>query len=139
MKKRDRRFNQKILTMGAPLSIETAHLARPRDDEHLHGYFVGGKIVIGDHVPEPLKHTVFMHELLHAVDEQVQGVGVTRRAISHDWIINASPLIVAFLIEAGFWKDGPTLRELDKAMRNERRKDGRSRRRRTSATGGGGT
>lgn len=125
MKKRDRRFNQKITTLGAPLTVSV----KPMDPErHEHGYFLDGDIVIGEHVPEPLKHTVFMHEVLHMVDQQMVGLGITKRQLPHVWIINASAYLVAFLIEAGFWKDGPTLKELDVAMRSEQRKDQRRRR-----------
>lgn len=126
MKKRDRRFNQKITTLGDPITVSVSKTENPERREH--GYFLDGNIVIGEHVPEPLKHTVFMHEVLHMVDQQLVGMGVTKRQIPHDWIINASPLLVAFLVESGFWKNGPTMKELDTAMRSEWRKDQRRQR-----------
>jgi hypothetical protein len=116
----DTRFGQTIKTLGEPVTISVGKTSSDEtgsDDGH--GYYdpTTGAIVIGDHVPDPLRHVVFMHEVLHLVDLQLKGMGITKRCIPHEWIINASPLLVAFLIESGFWRNGPTLRELDKAMR----------------------
>lgn len=123
-RKVDRRFFQTVKGLGAPIKI-TVEPMRP--DAREHGYYVAGRIAIGEHVPDALKPSILVHELLHMVDEQMQGLKITKRPIPHAWIINASPLILAFLVQAGFWKDGPTLAEMNKAMLTEMKKDKRLR------------
>jgi hypothetical protein len=112
----DPRFNQTITGLGAPITIETRALDESKND---HGFFLDGTIVIGEHVPEPLKHTVFMHEALHLVDQQLVGLGVTKRQLPHAWITEGAPLLTMLLIAAGFWKDGPPLKELISVGRRE--------------------
>lgn len=120
-------YNQKVSGLGAPISISIEKL---NPDASEHGYFLGGRIVIGDHVPQALRPVILVHEMLHMVDQQIVGMGIQKRQIPHDWIINVSPLIAAFLIQAGFWKGGPTLKQLDTAMRAEMLKDRRAGQRR---------
>ncbi len=120
--KNDPRFMQSVKGLGEPIGIALGDIRGGRDG---HGYYDPAEmsITIGEHVPLPLRHVILLHEALHLVDHQLIGAGVTKRQIPHEFINQGSPLLLAFLTQAGFWKNGPTLRELDTAMRAEQRKD----------------
>ena len=120
--KNDPRFIQTVKGLGEPITIALGDIRSGRD---AHGYYDPSTmgITIGEHVPAPLRHVILLHEAMHLVDAQLIGAGVTKRQIPHEYINCGAPLLLAFLTQAGFWRNGPTLRELDTAMRAEHRKD----------------
>jgi hypothetical protein len=69
------------------------------------GYFDErtGRIVIGSEQPEPGKHIVLLHELLHLVDATMRQAGVTKRRADHRWIESAAPNLLALLVLSGLY------------------------------------
>jgi hypothetical protein len=78
-----------------------------------------GEIVIRPNQPEPGKHVVLMHELLHMVDDLLVQQGITKRRMPHDWITHAAPNLVGLLAAAGLYR-GVTPRQFQRFVRSRR-------------------
>lgn len=89
-----RPFLRRTRRLGAPLSVR---LGTP--DPGALGHFDphAGEIVIDPAQSHVARMTVLVHELLHAVDEQLVASGITRERINHTWITYAAPHLLAAL------------------------------------------
>ena len=94
MSRRRSVFRQTTRRLGAPLSVR---LGTP--DPGTLGHFDPrtGEIVIDPVQSHVARMTVLVHELLHAVDEQIVASGITRERINHEWITHAAPHLLAAL------------------------------------------
>jgi hypothetical protein len=68
------------------------------------GHTDGLNIVIDPDQPKVGKHVTLIHELLHVVDDQMIGIGYTKRRISHHWIKGAAINLLALLVYSGVYK-----------------------------------
>jgi len=111
-------FRQTTRRLGAPLSVR---LGTPDPDALGHFDPRTGEIVIDPAQSYAARLAVLVHELLHAVDEQIVASGITRERISHTWITHAAPHLLAALsaleVRIPRWR---TMRRFYAAQKNER-------------------
>lgn len=92
-----KKFPEKVNIFGADIYIREARLHGPL------GRFEcdTGTIWIEEDQRWEGKCIIFIHEMLHAVNELLIQNGFCKRHIDHRFIEGASPAILAFLIQAG--------------------------------------
>lgn len=99
--KKLRSFPKKVKIFGETIFIREEVL------EGRLGYFRPGANTICIHKDQPWegKCIIFIHEMLHAVDELLIRHRGRKKRIEHLFITEASSAIFVFLVQMGIWKD----------------------------------
>ena len=91
-------FRQTTRRLGASLTVR---LGAPQPGAIGHYDRRAREIVISPALSHAGRIVVLVHELLHAVDEQIVASGETRHELPHEWITAAAPQLVAALSALG--------------------------------------
>lgn len=76
------------------------------------------RLLVHPDLPAVGAHVILLHELLHAVDEALQGAGVVQAPLPEEWITNAAPILLHSLASAGLW-GGLSAADVEEFMRVE--------------------
>ena len=88
-----------------------------------------GTIMVDKDSPEPGKHIVLIHEILHLAETALIQGGIIKDRIDHEFISNAAPMLLWSFVESGYYT-GVSKEELGCFMEDELEKleedDGRN-------------
>ena len=66
-----------------------------------------GTIVIDKEQPEPGKHVVLLHELMHLTETMLLQSGLIKTEVDHGWITMMAPNLLLLLVKSGMYTGVP--------------------------------